>query len=85
MPAVVIEHDLTVAGAYSTRQFEHIFDLSYRLFDASSSLPVNTSGLNSVAILSPTWDTFAVSSLAGSSPSHLSLSHSLSSTSAGVT
>ena len=24
--------DLTVAGAYSTRQFEHIFDLSYRLF-----------------------------------------------------
>ena len=39
--------DLTVAGAYSTRQFEHIFDLSYRLFDASSSLPVNTSGLNS--------------------------------------
>ena len=50
--------DLTVAGAYSTRQFEHIFDLSYRLFDVSSSLPVNTSGLNSVAILAPTWEPF---------------------------
>jgi iron complex outermembrane receptor protein len=50
--------DLTVAGAYSTRQFEHIFDLSYRLFDASSSLPINTSGLNSVATLAPTWEPF---------------------------
>jgi iron complex outermembrane receptor protein len=50
--------DLTVAGAYSTRQFEHIFDLSYRLFDESSPLPVNTSGFNSVATLAPTWEPF---------------------------
>ena len=36
--------DLTVAGAYSTRQFEHIFDLSYRLFYVNND-PGNPFGL----------------------------------------
>lgn len=36
--------DLTVAGAYSTRQFEHIFDLSYRLFYINND-PLNPFGL----------------------------------------
>jgi iron complex outermembrane receptor protein len=50
--------DLTVAGAYSTRQFEHIFDLSYRLFDANTLLPVNATGLNSIPLVAPTWEPF---------------------------
>ena len=36
--------DLTVAGAYSTRQFEHVFDLSYRLFYLNND-PLNPFGL----------------------------------------
>ena len=56
--ALGMDFDLTVSGAYSTRQFEHIFDLSYRLFDANTLLPINASGINSIPLVAPTWEPF---------------------------
>ena len=47
--------DFTFAGGFATRRVDHAFDLSYRLFDGNTSLPINTAGLNQVALLAPTW------------------------------
>ena len=51
--------DFTFAGGFATRRVDHVMDLSYRLFDGSTSLPLNATGFNQVALLAPTWAPFA--------------------------
>ena len=51
--------DFTFAGGFATRRVDHVMDLSYRLFDGNTSLPLNATGFNQVALLAPTWAPFA--------------------------
>ena len=50
--------DLTIAGAFATRRVEHVLDLTFRLFDANTSLPLSLTGSNNIAA-APTWVPFA--------------------------
>ena len=51
--------DFTFAGSFATRRVDHVMDLSYRLFDANTSLPVTAVGFNSVNSIALTWAPFA--------------------------
>ncbi len=51
--------DFTFAGGFATRRVEHVMDLSYRLFDGTTSLPLNATGFNKVAAWAPTWAPYA--------------------------
>ena len=57
--ALAPDLDFTFAGGFATRRVDHAFDLSYRLFDGNTSLPINAFGFNQVALLAPTWAPFA--------------------------
>ena len=52
--------DLTIAGGFATRRVDHVLDLTYRLFDGGTMLPLNATGFNLVATHAPTWEPYRV-------------------------